>query len=61
MLGMPTIGFLLHGTPGTDIMLSKTLAIAAAASSLLTLTTAQTFQRLGACPTFGCVFPPDQY
>jgi hypothetical protein len=22
---------------------------------------AQTFQRLGACPTFGCIFPPDQY
>lgn len=21
----------------------------------------QTFQRLGACPTLGCVFPPDQY
>lgn len=22
---------------------------------------AQTFQRLGTCPTLGCVFPPDQY
>lgn len=22
--------------------------------------TAQTFQRLGACPTLGCIFPPDQ-
>jgi hypothetical protein len=22
---------------------------------------AQTFQRLGACPDLGCVFPPDQY
>ena len=42
-------------------MPSKILSIAAAASSLLALTTAQTFQRLGACPTFGCVFPPDQY
>ncbi|EHK99643.1 putative Alkaline phosphatase H [Glarea lozoyensis 74030] len=29
-------------------------------ASLLTLTTAQTFQRLGACPTLGCVLPPDQ-
>lgn len=26
----------------------------------LSLVTAQTFQRLGACPTLGCVFPPDQ-
>ncbi|KAG9246174.1 putative alkaline phosphatase H [Calycina marina] len=32
----------------------------AAASTLITLATAQTFQRLGACPTLGCVFPPDQ-
>ena len=23
-------------------------------------TFAQTFQRLGACPTLGCIFPPDQ-
>ena len=22
---------------------------------------AQTYQRLGACPTFGCILPPDQY
>lgn len=22
---------------------------------------AQTYQRLGGCPTLGCVFPPDQY
>ncbi|RDW78317.1 putative pho-2 alkaline phosphatase [Coleophoma crateriformis] len=31
-----------------------------AAASLLTLTAAQTFQRLGGCPTLGCVLPPDQ-
>lgn len=43
------------------MMLSKTLSIAAAASSLCAFTTAQTFQRLGGCPTLGCVFPPDQY
>ena len=24
------------------------------------LVSAQTYQRLGACPTLGCVFPPDQ-
>jgi len=61
LLGISTIGFFLRRSPATDIMLSKTLSIAAAASSLLAFTTAQTFQRLGACPTFGCVFPPDQY
>lgn len=27
---------------------------------LLHSVNAQTFQRLGACPTLGCVFPPDQ-
>ncbi|KAF2265425.1 alkaline phosphatase-like protein [Lojkania enalia] len=27
---------------------------------LASAATAQTFQRLGACPTLGCVFPPDQ-
>ncbi|KAH6682684.1 putative alkaline phosphatase H [Halenospora varia] len=31
-----------------------------AASSCLSLTAAQTFQRLGGCPTLGCVLPPDQ-
>jgi len=25
-----------------------------------TLVTAQTFQRLGTCPTLGCILPPDQ-
>lgn len=32
----------------------------ALAASLLSTVLAQTFQRLGACPTLGCVFPPDQ-
>ncbi|GAB7366632.1 hypothetical protein MBLNU230_g8616t1 [Neophaeotheca triangularis] len=38
-------------------------AAAAAAAALLASTpsaSAQTFQRLGGCPTLGCVFPPDQ-
>ena len=26
----------------------------------LALVSAQTFQRLGTCPTLGCIFPPDQ-
>lgn len=42
-------------------MLFKILSEAAAVSSLLVVTSAQTFQRLGACPTLGCVLPPDQY
>ena len=29
-------------------------------SLLLNGANAQTFQRLGACPTLGCIFPPDQ-
>lgn len=28
--------------------------------STVGLVSAQTYQRLGACPTLGCVFPPDQ-
>ncbi|RDL32654.1 Alkaline phosphatase-like protein [Venustampulla echinocandica] len=31
-----------------------------AAASIFTLSAAQTFQRLGGCPTLGCVLPPDQ-
>lgn len=27
---------------------------------LASVVTAQTFRRLGTCPTLGCVFPPDQ-
>ncbi|KAL2071945.1 hypothetical protein VTL71DRAFT_11288 [Oculimacula yallundae] len=34
--------------------------IVLAVSSIVSLTAAQTFQRLGACPTLGCVLPPDQ-
>ncbi|KAL9034588.1 MAG: hypothetical protein Q9180_005320 [Flavoplaca navasiana] len=44
-------------------MISKSLlsgAAAAAALSLASIGAAQSFQRLGACPTLGCVFPPDQ-
>ena len=41
-------------------MASHVLGIVVAAA-LLASTNAQTFQRLGACPTFGCVFPPDQW
>ena len=37
--------------------LSPTFVVAAV---LLQLASAQTFQRLGACPTLGCIFPPDQ-
>lgn len=32
----------------------------AAATTLVSLVSAQTFQRLGGCPDLGCVFPPDQ-
>lgn len=35
------------------------LVLAALALSALGVN-AQTFQRLGTCPTLGCVFPPDQ-
>ncbi|KAF1991797.1 alkaline phosphatase [Aulographum hederae CBS 113979] len=37
----------------------RVLALAAL-SALVSTGCAQTFQRLGACPTLGCVFPPDQ-
>lgn len=40
-------------------MLVKANIIAALAASL-TAVSAQTFQRLGTCPTLGCVLPPDQ-
>ncbi|KAG9235357.1 putative alkaline phosphatase H [Amylocarpus encephaloides] len=35
-------------------------AVVLATASILGLTAAQTFQRLGGCPTLGCVLPPDQ-
>jgi hypothetical protein len=31
-----------------------------ASAAVTNLASAQTFQRLGACPSLGCVFPPDQ-
>jgi len=34
--------------------IAATLAVSVASAS------AQTFQRLGGCPSLGCVFPPDQ-
>ncbi|KAJ4373822.1 hypothetical protein N0V83_002561 [Neocucurbitaria cava] len=37
-----------------------TCSIVAVAALLLNTVSAQTFRRLGACPTLGCVFPPDQ-
>ncbi|RYP77359.1 hypothetical protein DL771_001154 [Monosporascus sp. 5C6A] len=40
-------------------MIGKASALAATAA-LLSLASAQTFRRLGSCPTLGCVLPPDQ-
>ena len=34
--------------------------VLAATTALLSLASAQTYRRLGACPTLGCVLPPDQ-
>ncbi|KAI4251403.1 MAG: hypothetical protein LQ352_004874, partial [Teloschistes flavicans] len=39
---------------------SKILPLAVIASLWVLVIQAQSFQRLGSCPTFGCVFPPDQ-
>lgn len=36
------------------------MIVSIALSLLLSLVDAQTFQRLGTCPTFGCIFPPDR-
>lgn len=41
-------------------MFAKIIPTAVVTCSLLSLTAAQTFQRLGACPTLGCIIPPDQ-
>lgn len=41
-------------------MIPKVLLATIFASLLFVYTKAQTFQRLGGCPTLGCVFPPDQ-
>lgn len=43
----------LHTMFGTRI-------IALAAASFIGLTSAQYYQRLGGCPSLGCIFPPDQ-
>ena len=42
-------------------MVPALLSTLTVVSSLLAHTAAQTYQRLGGCPTLGCVFPPDQY
>lgn len=41
-------------------MRGSTTATAAFVVLGASLVSAQTYQRLGACPTLGCVFPPDQ-
>ena len=42
-------------------MIRGTSTIALLATAIIAnLASAQTFQRLGGCPTLGCVFPPDQ-
>ncbi|KAL9603093.1 MAG: hypothetical protein Q9179_002336 [Wetmoreana sp. 5 TL-2023] len=40
--------------------LRRVFSLAVAGLSWANLTGAQSFQRLGTCPTLGCVFPPDQ-
>lgn len=42
-------------------MRSHLSLISLTALSLLQSCRGQTFQRLGACPKFGCILPPDQY
>lgn len=41
-------------------MVSFRAASAAALLAAASFTYAQTFQRLGTCPTLGCILPPDQ-
>jgi len=41
-------------------MVSFRTTAALAAASLSSAVVTQTFQRLGGCPTLGCIFPPDQ-
>ena len=43
-----------------SIMLSFHTSLLAATAGFFAAVSAQTFQRLGGCPTLGCVFPPDQ-
>jgi hypothetical protein len=40
-------------------MVAFRLSSAALAASLAAVASAQTFQRLGTCPTLGCILPPD--
>lgn len=40
-------------------MVAFRLSSAAVAASLAAVVSAQTFQRLGTCPTLGCILPPD--
>lgn len=40
-------------------MVAFSLTSVAAAASFAALASAQTFQRLGTCPTLGCILPPD--
>lgn len=40
--------------------MQKQLLATAAACLLVDAVSAQTFQRLGTCPTLGCILPPDQ-
>ena len=40
-------------------MVSFSLKSAAVAVSFAAAASAQTFQRLGTCPTLGCILPPD--
>ncbi|KAJ9665527.1 hypothetical protein H2201_004409 [Coniosporium apollinis] len=42
------------------MLFGRRSAIVAAAAALALNVSAQTFQRLGGCPTLGCIFPPDQ-
>ena len=42
------------------MVLSFRLAALAVAVFFGTVVNGQTFQRLGTCPTFGCILPPDQ-
>ncbi|PKS06201.1 hypothetical protein jhhlp_007518 [Lomentospora prolificans] len=41
-------------------MVSRISAAAALLGAYISAVSAQTYQRLGACPDLGCVFPPDQ-
>jgi hypothetical protein len=45
-------------SPSTAIM--RPFTSLAVAASLIKAAEGQTYQRLGACPSLGCVMPPDQ-